>query len=1345
MSKSRKRNKKLEPIIEDSSLEDTSISVSDEEIIIEDDEEGGIIIEEDTDQERDYYLSKAENSSSSFSSELRLLENIILKGEKYSIYEIAMKTDTPEKFIFRIDGELVSVKLKIQNNKSIIENYDYFYSRGIKITPSDFIMVFYIANSSKDKDYLIENFNYFKDISGKKEPYFVEAFEDYVTKFRNYYDFLMKTTKKNFENFEKFYSKVDQLKASQDINKIIDSFIEESTEIEINITDDNYPFNKENGKYIFNKLQVTKEFPFIKLIINGKSLYKIYTHDDNLEDYIEQNEEVEENDNKLYIYYSISIDNKIYKNKISIDLETSKMLLNYPSNGLNIMKEKISEFYPTIKFESYEEKNMTGEFEILFKGYDETKFYYLTLFDPIFSEFFFVRELSTPRSLKENIKFYYVGTEEVRDYTNYSIYFNINKLQGDKYVINFSSKKHSPSLIKEFMVILSKIIYYYQDPPMETMIKYDIVTKPYTGIDGEGLGGKEEDRIISEKQKSKKKIYSLVVKNKKLFSKNYYARSCPCQKQPVIISEEDKEDWQNYTFEGKKRNVVLFPPENSTQRATKEYYVCPDDEYQTLTLRQNPDSSSEYPLIPCCNISNFPEDLYADYDKIRANPSKYWLSREEFRGKGKGILKTNKILSTERLGYLPEFVEKFMREIDNRKFIREGIFKNSKSSLLHIMFKTYPDVSKLISIKNKNQNLQYRDIMNNYKTYMKFDTLDKDIRYVKKNTYINFIRSQIPKEYLVKEISSQETFKFNKDETIELFSFFKNTLESQYFYKVLEIIFCVNIFVFVFDKEKDKTYLETPENSKYHIREVREDLPSILILKHIRRNSHNVYELIRTETNPMEETKSLYVFPTKFTKYLKNYFLNKAYYTIDSFRKEVSQTMKKDYSNLVRKNPYSYINWNKILRDYNIVSQMINSNGRCYAFNLEYAKGKIMTLFVEPTFPFNVKESDQVEKASKKDIIKLFGNNYSNGEDGIWYPLNNLEKGFFVPCKEACTGGKKCREFILITSKTKVDRTYENIKICKKNSIIFIQVFRWLYLLENIDYDEWKEKYMIRDKKLSSNTLTENYLNISYRFPQNIKTTQEGITYLNKYSPKLFNNNKIYLYPELYDSIDRNMLNYLHRYEGLEIINNSLISNVYNNLDDFDRQKFTKLIMGEDKYRLWKNNYLVEDINRNDIYEEEDINKELPFVWRNVKNGAIYFVQNNKNSSKITSMINSLFWSLFGNNSGYDMTITNIWKLFYNMKPNILNDYFGWNNEIFKNYIKEKTNKEVFFMKSNEYINFLIQNRIPYMIKKEYSYIVYSKVGEKINVTEKYIIDKRPPLELYRYDEGGYASLLDLV
>ena len=218
------------------------------------------------------------------------------------------------------------------------------------------------------------------------------------------------------------YKKIDGLKSSQDINKVIDSFNEDATEVEILISDSDYQFDKENAKIAFNSLKVTEEFPFIKMVLDGKLYYKIHTQLENSESYIEIEDSIEYEDNQIYIFYNISIYNKLYNDYIKIDLETSKMLLKYPSDGLSIMKEKIIFFYPNLKFIETEEKNMTGDFEITFKNYDETKLYYLTLFDNIFSEFLFVREVSTPRSLKENIKYYYVGTDENRAYNNYSIY-----------------------------------------------------------------------------------------------------------------------------------------------------------------------------------------------------------------------------------------------------------------------------------------------------------------------------------------------------------------------------------------------------------------------------------------------------------------------------------------------------------------------------------------------------------------------------------------------------------------------------------------------------------------------------------------------------------------------------------------------------------------------------------------------------------------------------------------------------------------------------------------------------------------------------------------------------------
>ncbi len=61
-----------------------------------------------------------------------------------------------------------------------------------------------------------------------------------------------------------------------------------------------------------------------------------------------------------------------------------------------------------------------------------------------------------------------------------------------------------------------------------------------------------------------------------------------------------------------------------------------------------------------------------------------------------------------------------------------------------------------------------------------------------------------------------------------------------------------------------------------------------------------------------------------------------------------------------------------------------------------------------------------------------------------------------------------------------------------------------------------------------------------------------------------------------------------------------------------------------------------------------------------------------------------------------------------------------------------------------ECLNYLTQNEIPYQIKKEYSYIVYAKINDKIKIVNKYIIDNKGYLEFFKYSEGGYASLMPI-
>ena len=172
-----------------------------EEIIVEDSDGENEIVLEETDEEE---MVIEETSSSTFSSELKSIEDIVLKSEQGKLFEMAEKTNTPQKFIFKINGELISAKDKIKNSKNILENYEYFFERNIKIFPKDFVMLFYIANQNKSKKNLIENFNMFSILLGNEE-FYIEAFEDYKDKFERTYQIYMDKTLVDYDKFKIFY------------------------------------------------------------------------------------------------------------------------------------------------------------------------------------------------------------------------------------------------------------------------------------------------------------------------------------------------------------------------------------------------------------------------------------------------------------------------------------------------------------------------------------------------------------------------------------------------------------------------------------------------------------------------------------------------------------------------------------------------------------------------------------------------------------------------------------------------------------------------------------------------------------------------------------------------------------------------------------------------------------------------------------------------------------------------------------------------------------------------------------------------------------------------------------
>ena len=85
---------------------------------------------------------------------------------------------------------------------------------------------------------------------------------------------------------------------------------------------------------------------------------------------------------------------------------------------------------------------------------------YLCLMNDMFSSFFYVKENTSPRSFKKSMKYYFKNYEEKGSYT---LFFSIGKIRASHYLISFTTHDSKRSNVSEFILILSKMITYYNE------------------------------------------------------------------------------------------------------------------------------------------------------------------------------------------------------------------------------------------------------------------------------------------------------------------------------------------------------------------------------------------------------------------------------------------------------------------------------------------------------------------------------------------------------------------------------------------------------------------------------------------------------------------------------------------------------------------------------------------------------------------------------------------------------------------------------------------------------------------------------------------------------------------
>ena len=1237
-----------------------------------------------------------------YSQEYIDFDNIKLGKGLEKKYLYAIENRIPYKFVFEIDNKLTTLKSKLKD-KDLKLAYR-IYGKAYNISPNNFLLLYYISNKDMIPEELIDQLNKLENLTTVHYDYVL--YDTYVKKFEETYAKLLENDKLDYEKIKTFYGSFSDLDNSFNLAEAYSTIEFEKTSVTFIVKDEDYTLDIDFGSLMFDSIRLNKDFVFVQYNSFDSNYYKVNDDEDNLNTTINLFEEQLEEPNKIYLIYKLNLIKKFVPTLITLDLDNSTMQFSYPANYKEKILKDLKTIFPSMEYINEKIDYFNGKVNITIDNFEELKLYYLINTDPIISKVLFLNENTNPRSLQGKVKYYYKLYDKTRGSKKWILYFYIDKIFDNKYEINFSSKSGTKDSVGEFLTILSKLFYRYNNVDLVDS-SYDLVSLPYENGKGKGLGGIEVVNIDEDRLFKNKKIDNLLLKAPKVFPRREYGRACGCPKQPIIIDKEDVSDWENYEVNGKKRNVLLFPPENSTQSGSKHYYVCPG-ENPILSFIKNPDPDSEYPIIPCCTNVKTKEFLYNDYDKIRENAQEYFSQLEESKVKIGTYLKTQKILSTKQHGNVPEDLNIFLEKIyKNNNFLRMGVYQNSTSSLIHCLMLGSSHLSKL-RISNEDQKTKNNNLVQLRNSYIKETLVNKEklIKVFRKNIF-NFCAPEI----CLQENSNIDVPKIreNIDDVLEIFS-------SEKYFRILEEVFKVNIFVFKEDpNDKNITILEKPDHVNYHIRNINHNLANILIYKH---QTQNVYELIRPANTSGKKTEG-FLFSDKLSKTLEKTINKEGYYVYDEDQ--------------LRKNEYNYTNWTLLLRNYEIFNQSVNSSGRTYMITIK-KEDKFISLFVPPCVPLNVPHSTKTFVTNVETCTSIFGNNYTKGSQGLWYEINGM-LSLFVPCEDVRKlKNFVCLEYLLNVEKNMLDKKLAEISIIRKNSLIIKQLILWLWNLSPFeDVEMWFGKYATVTENDALNQIFKNInINVDYKFPAFIKTTDQGLQYLAGIMPYMFTSNTIFLYEKLYDHLLQYIKNYAISTEGLKKVPYKSIINIFNNETDFKKYPYNKVILGKNNFDDWINNLEVNKINPLILDESRaKISVVFPFID---KKKNMFFVQNTESCMLSASIIISIFWKQANYNCGYNLSMNNVWSAFLKY-PEMLSYFEVDVLSLAKKKLDLETEDVTVALES------LLKELVGFeLLDKFKNYKVYSSSG----INDRHVKNS-DYLYLWMYENGSYSSMLPII
>ena len=1138
----------------------------------------------------------------------------------------AKELDIPSKFVKISDNKYTNMIEEINTLILAGKNLPELYKIFETITPEDLIMRY----SLKEEDSLLKINNFYKSLG--------------LDKIRNKQELLLlrRTWFKKLEE-EKSYE-MEKLESIEQIQGELLRYKElEYSPIKINSTIIFAQMQMKNGEtptlndgYEIFDLSVPKEeLPYLRwntTLEKNREVIKLYKGKtlENRPEYskIIPSISLKEIPNTLNFSVLKADGNSYLKGTYSLEKNLMKIKVPTESNKEKVLKNITNSL--ALDIVSMDENSISGDLYIFDIEINDLLLSHMVLNDDTFSNYFFMKDMSTPFALKKQLKLFYrslSGLDLEDDQKPSSVSFNItqNYAKGGEIVnvlkdgietekileekepyirINISSAE-SLKIAQDFVKIFSTLLTRYKENEeyfKDFYISYIPEFKNY-----------EEDVTCVRKigkdgnDNSKSRILKQVAPE--LFIAGY-PRKCPCEQQPLSIPEDQIDQWKKTTFEHKneilKRQVLSLPPNDP-----KYHFVCPDDKFPFPGVKTNKlENKDLFPGLPCCFKEDHMESKSSKYSKIFKEgiieSIKPDITPKESESH---TIKSDKILKIGRYGTVPSSINDLLKTDPTITEIRRKGVPRSVNSLLHCLSIAIDD--------------------------------EKYIKSKDKEKYISYLRLVIS-DKIHPSLCKQEMYDFTNDEILYSLKDQKSFLDPNLYYRAIEKTYGINLFVFapssdeekrLKNKEGSKGVIELPRFKLFYSRTPSPDLPTILIYRTMGSESDNLSypqcELLISYEDEIEK------------KFFDKTIYSIVYNALLSVNNTITWELVSDNGDIdiiARNNLYSRINFHELTNKI-ATKQYIDEFGKLRGL---YLNDEILMVFPSSS-PENLPDSKKVTRASIDNVLSIFKSpvavsiNSKGLVDGLWFSVLDLVYGIYFPIipvkkegitKDLPTGptnplGENGTEVVPRLRKIKRDLNF------------ILQSLKWLLALSKMELKDFMNKYTGIGNITGNSSNIYDFKNIGRKFPD-VNTVEEGIVEMRKRVPTLFSGDRLFLYSEkMFNGVLYLMEMYVKEY--VKNIKNMTVPKTINREklvdEDFIDYTGVVLFLNEIDLKTWLGslNKYPEIINKLTI---GNALKNEPYMYISPDN-HIYLIQNVTEGNIERALNISYYWRKYKVNIGF--------------------------------------------------------------------------------------------------------------